>query len=162
MDTYSILKALAACDQLTSTQKLVGCMVAYHLNKKTGNIRVKQETIARECALSRRAVSAAIVRLVDLDFFTRTRTVRTDVLTPSARLEIVCGIDQCAPGLHSNAHHGYTGNPQHTKKTGTKNRRRRKTYDDTFACPSTSTPAEERLKREEARHQAELKRRMRG
>ena len=104
MDTYSLQWAISACDSLTSTQKLVGLMLALHIGKKSGRIRVSQEIIAQKCALSERAVRDAIKALIKAGIFVKRRTVRVDELRPSELAGKLCGIDQAATGSGSKRH----------------------------------------------------------
>jgi len=104
MDTYSLQWAISACDSLTSTQKLVGLMLALHIGKKSGRIRVSQEIIAQKCALSERAVRYAIKALITAGIFVKRRTVRVDELRPGELAGIICGIDQAATGSGSKRH----------------------------------------------------------
>ena len=104
MDTYSLQWAISGCDSLTSTQKLVGLMLALHISKKTGRIRVSQGIIAQRCSLSERAVRGAIKALVKAGIFAKRRTVRVDELSPGALAGKLCGIDQAARGSGSKRH----------------------------------------------------------
>ena len=104
MDTYSLQWAISACDSLTSTQKLVGMMLALHIGKKTGRIRVSQEIIAQKCSLSERATREAIKALVKAGIFVKRRTVRVDELRPGELAGKLCGIDQAATGSGSKRH----------------------------------------------------------
>lgn len=134
MDTYKIIDNLRRCKNLTSTQKLVGCMLAYHYNRKAGAIKIKQSTLATECSLSRKSVSEAIAALVNAGMLERTKTVRTDVLTPCESVEDICGIDQCNLALHCNESQGYIASPNEQ-------------HNMPWDCPPTTSKAEENYKR---------------
>lgn len=146
MDTYSLQWAISACDSLTSTQKLVGLMLALHIGKKSGRIRVSQEIIAQKCALSERAVRDAIKALIKAGIFVKRRTVRVDELRPSEFAGIICGIDQAATGSGSKRHVV----PGGKKKVG-HNR-----YNPDLNLGSTR--AEEICKYDEKQFQAEMRR----
>ena len=55
MNTLELQRLILATD-LMPTEKLVGMALALHMNVKAGHIRMKQETIAKECGFSRRTV----------------------------------------------------------------------------------------------------------
>ena len=145
MDTYSLQWAISACDSLTSTQKLVGLMLALHIGKKSGRIRVSQEIIAQKCALSERAVRDAIKALIKAGIFVKRRTVRVDELRPSAFAGIICGIDQAATGSGSKRH----------VVPGVSRKKRPNRYNPEIEC---SSRAEEIGKYDEAQFQAEIRR----
>ena len=145
MDTYSLQWAISACDSLTSTQKLVGLMLALHIGKKSGRIRVSQEIIAQKCALSERAVRDAIKALIKAGIFVKRRTVRVDELRPSELAGIICGIDQAATGSGS----------KRNVVPGVSRKKRPSRYNPDTEC---STRAEEIGKYDEKQFQAEMRR----
>ena len=145
MDTYSLQWAISACDSLTSTQKLVGLMLALHIGKKSGRIRVSQEIIAQKCALSERAVRDAIKALIKAGIFVKRRTVRVDELRPSEFAGIICGIDQAATGSGS----------KRNVVPGVSRKKRPSRYNPDTEC---STRAEEIGKYDERQFQAEMRR----
>ena len=145
MDTYSLQWAISACDSLTSTQKLVGLMLALHIGKKSGRIRVSQEIIAQKCALSERAVRDAIKALIKAGIFVKRRTVRVDELRPSEFAGIICGIDQAATGAGS----------KRNVVPGVSRKKRPSRYNPDTEC---STRAEEIGKYDEKQFQAEMRR----
>ena len=145
MDTYSLQWAISACDSLTSTQKLVGLMLALHIGKKSGRIRVSQEIIAQKCALSERAVRDAIKALIKAGIFVKRRTVRVDELRPSEFAGIICGIDQAATGSGS----------KRNVVPGVNRKKRPSRYNPDTEC---STRAEEIGKYDEKQFQAEMRR----
>ena len=145
MDTYSLQWAISACDSLTSTQKLVGLMLALHIGKKSGRIRVSQEIIAQKCALSERAVRDAIKALIKAGIFVKRRTVRVDELRPSELAGIICGIDQAATGSGS----------KRNVVPGVNRKKRPSRYNPDTEC---STRAEEIGKYDEAQFQADMRR----
>lgn len=145
MDTYSLQWAISACDSLTSTQKLVGLMLALHIGKKSGRIRVSQEIIAQKCALSERAVRDAIKALIKAGIFVKRRTVRVDELRPSEFAGIICGIDQAATGSGS----------KRNVVPGVSRKKRPSRYNPDTEC---STRAEEIGKYDEKQFQAEMRR----
>ena len=145
MDTYSLQWVISACDSLTSTQKLVGLMLALHIGKKSGRIRVSQEIIAQKCALSERAVRSAIQALIKVGIFVKRRTVRVDELTPNALAGIICGIDQAATGSGS----------KRNVVPGVSRKKRPSRYNPDTEC---STRAEEIGKYDERQFQAEMRR----
>ena len=145
MDTYSLQWAISACDSLTSTQKLVGLMLALHIGKKSGRIRVSQEIIAQKCALSERAVRDAIKALITAGIFVKRRTVRVDELRPGELAGIICGIDQAATGSGS----------KRNVVPGVNRKKRPSRYNPDTEC---STRAEEIGKYDEKQFQAEMRR----
>lgn len=145
MDTYSLQWVISACDSLTSTQKLVGLMLALHIGKKSGRIRVSQEIIAQKCALSERAVRDAIKALIKAGIFVKRRTVRVDELRPSELAGIICGIDQAATGSGS----------KRNVVPGVNRKKRPSRYNPDTEC---STRAEEIGKYDEKQFQAEMRR----
>ena len=145
MDTYSLQWAISACDSLTSTQKLVGLMLALHIGKKSGRIRVSQEIIAQKCALSERAVRDAIKALIKAGIFVKRRTVRVDELRPGELAGKICGIDQAATGSGSKRH----------VVPGVNRKKRPSRYNPDTEC---STRAEEIGKYDEKQFQAEMRR----
>lgn len=145
MDTYSLQWAISACDSLTSTQKLVGLMLALHIGKKSGRIRVSQEIIAQKCALSERAVRDAIKALIKAGIFVKRRTVRVDELRPNEFAGIICGIDQAATGSGS----------KRNVVPGVSRKKRPSRYNPDTEC---STRAEEIGKYDEKQFQAEMRR----
>lgn len=50
MDTYALQRQLLQAE-LPPTEKLVGMVLALHMDKRTGKIRVRQETVAQECGV---------------------------------------------------------------------------------------------------------------
>ena len=145
MDTYSLQWAISACDSLTSTQKLVGLMLALHIGKKSGRIRVSQEIIAQKCALSERAVRDAIKALIKAGIFVKRRTVRVDELRPGELAGKICGIDQAATGSGS----------KRNVVPGVNRKKRPSRYNPDTEC---STRAEEIGKYDERQFQAEMRR----
>ena len=145
MDTYSLQWAISACDSLTSTQKLVGLMLALHVGKKNGRIRVSQDVIAQKCSLSERAVRSAIKALIEAGIFVRRRTVRVDELSPGKLAGKICGIDQAATGSGSKRH----------VVPGVNRKKRHSRYSPEVEC---SSKAEEICKYDEAQFQAEIRR----
>lgn len=143
MDTYSLQWVISACDSLTSTQKLVGLMLALHVGKKSGRIRVSQEIIAQKCSLSERAVRDAIKALVEAGVFVKRRTVRVDELSPGKLAGKVCGIDQAATGSGSKRH----------VVPGASRKKRPSRYSLDIEC---SSKAEEIGKYDEAQLQADM------
>lgn len=139
MDTLTIQRRILATD-LMPTEKLVGMALALHVNIRAGHIRIKQETIAKECGFSRRTVVRAVNALVAAGVFESRRTGRTAIL-----VEGQTGTDasvknsvnvEVTPVSHQKCH------PCHN---------RQQKESDLWACPPTSTPAEELYKREVAR-----------
>ena len=145
MDTYSLQWAISACDSLTSTQKLVGLMLALHIGKKSGRFRVSQEIIAQKCALSERAVRDAIKALIKAGIFVKRRTVRVDELRPGELAGKICGIDQAATGSGS----------KRNVVPGVNRKKRPSRYNPDTEC---STRAEEIGKYDEKQFQAEIRR----
>ena len=79
MDTYALQRQLLQAE-LLPTEKLVGMVLALHMDKRTGKIRVRQETVAQECGVSVRTVRRAVAALVSSGVFTSTATGRSSVL----------------------------------------------------------------------------------
>lgn len=82
MDTLSLQRLLLQMD-LMPTEKLIGMVLALHLNKKTGKIRVRQETVAQECGVSVSTARRAIKNLVSAGAFESKRTGRATILAPT-------------------------------------------------------------------------------
>ena len=143
MDTYSLQWAISACDSLTSTQKLVGLMLALHIGKKSCRIRVSQEIIAQKCALSERSVRDAIKALIKAGIFVKRRTARVDELRPGELAGKICGIDQAATGSGS----------KRNVVPGVNRKKRPSRYNPDTEC---STRAEEIGKYDEKQFQAEM------
>ena len=59
MDTYALQRQLLQAE-LLPTEKLVGMVLALHMDKRTGKIRVRQETVAQECGVSVRTVRTSM------------------------------------------------------------------------------------------------------
>lgn len=79
MDTYALQRQLLQAE-LPPTEKLVGMVLAIHMDKRTGKIRVRQETVAQECGVSARTVRRAIAALVSSGVFVSVATGRSSVL----------------------------------------------------------------------------------
>lgn len=79
VDTYALQRRLLQAE-LLPTEKLVGMALALHMDKRTGKIRVRQETVAQECGVSVRTVRRAVAALVSSGVFTSTATGRSSVL----------------------------------------------------------------------------------
>ena len=139
MDTLKLQRLILATD-LMPTEKLVGMALALHMNVKAGHIRMKQETIAKECGFSRRTVVRAVLALVTAGVFESRRTGRTAILVPaesSAGASVKSSVNvEVTPVSHQKCH------PCHI---------RQQKESDLWDCPPTSTPAEELYKREVAR-----------
>ena len=120
-------------------------MLALHIGKKSGRIRVSQEIIAQKCALSERAVRDAIKTLIKAGIFVKRRTVRVDELRPSEFAGIICGIDQAATGSGS----------KRNVVPGVNRKKRPSRYNPDTEC---STRAEEIGKYDEKQFQAEIRR----
>ena len=139
MDTLKIQRLILATD-LMPTEKLVGMALALHMNVKAGHIRMKQETIAKECGFSRRTVVRAVLALVTAGVFESRRTGRTAILVPaesSAGASVKDSVSVAVtPVSHQRCH------PCHIRS---------KKEISQWECPPTSSPAEEMHKREEAR-----------
>lgn len=80
MNTYQIQRRILALEGLTFTERLVGMVFALHLNRKSGQIRVRQEVIAQECQCKERVVRNALVKLESAGIFSSKRTGRATVL----------------------------------------------------------------------------------
>ena len=76
---------------LNITETFIGMVLALHLNRKTGTIRIKQSLLAQECKCTDRMVRKAIKRLVGAGIFNSRRTGRSAILTPA----------QPTPGIYS-------------------------------------------------------------
>ena len=139
MDTLKLQRLILATD-LMPTERLVGMALALHMNVKAGHIRMKQETIAKECGFSRRTVVRAVLALVAAGVFESRRTGRTAILVPaesSAGASVKSSVNvEVTPVSHQKCH------PCHIRS---------KKEISQCECPPTSSPAEEMHKREEAR-----------
>ena len=138
MDTLSIQRRVLSAD-LTPTEKLVGMALALHINLATGQIRIRQATMAQECGLSTRSVMRAVRGLVAAGIFESKRTGRATILTRAeaqAESGKNSGIVEVPPASHQMRH-----------SVTSRRKQRRMPWDlDT----TLSTPAEERCKRAEA------------
>ena len=79
MDTYALQRQLLQAE-LLPTEKLVGMVLALHMDKRTGKIRVRQETVAQECGVSARTVRRAVAALVSSGVFVSVAPGRSSVL----------------------------------------------------------------------------------
>jgi len=70
---------------------------ALHLNIKTGTIRVKQATIAKECGCTDRTVRNAVSQLVKAGIFESQRTGRSAVLRISCKDHCNISSGSCVP-----------------------------------------------------------------
>ena len=135
MNTLELQRRILATD-LMPTEKLVGMALALHMNVKAGHIRIRQETIAKECGFSRRTVVRAVLALVAAGVFESRRTGRTAILIPaesSAGAGVKSSVNvEVTPVSHQKCH------PCHN---------RAQKESDLWDCPPTSTPAEELYKR---------------
>ena len=86
MDTYALQRQLLQAE-LPPTEKLVGMVLAIHMDKRTGKIRVRQKTVARECGVSARTVRRAVAALVSSGVFVSVATGRSSVLVLERVLE---------------------------------------------------------------------------
>lgn len=59
MTTYQLQRKILEAG-LSMSEAYIGFVLALHLNKKTGEIKVKQETIANKCGCSARTVMRAV------------------------------------------------------------------------------------------------------
>ena len=80
MNTYQLQRKILSAPGLNMTEKFIGMTYALHLNIKTGTIRVKQATIAKECGCTDRTVRNAVSQLVKAGIFESVRTGRSAVL----------------------------------------------------------------------------------
>ena len=83
MTTYELQRLVLAREDLSSPERFVGMVYALHLNAHTGQIRVRQETIAAECQMSARTVRQHLQALVQKGVFTSKRTGRATILSPA-------------------------------------------------------------------------------
>lgn len=81
MNTLDLQRRILATD-LMSTEKLVGMALALHLSVSSVTIRVRQQTLARECGLSARSIRRAINGLVAAGLFESRITGRASILVP--------------------------------------------------------------------------------
>ena len=136
MDTYSFQRWILQ-QVLLPTEKLVGMALALHIDKKTGKIRARQESIAQECGVSTRTVRRAIASLVAEGILSSQQTGRSAVLVPLGK---ECGIVDRPRVAYQIGHQCPT-------------RRREKAHFDLDT--SLSTRVEEQNKRDEKRFQRE-------
>lgn len=138
MDTYSLQRLILQAD-LLPTEKLVGMVLALHMDRKTGKIRIRQDSIAQECGVSSRTARRAVASLVAEGFFSSQQTGRSAILVPLGK---ECGIVDRPPVTYQIGHRCPTG------------RRKKAVFDlDTVL----STRVEEENKRDEKRFQREQK-----
>ena len=131
MTARDIQQAILSSDLLPS-EKLVGLIIAFHINHTTGSTRLLRQTIVDESGLSLPSVKRACKSLVKMRFLSKKSTGRSSVfLIPS-------------PGNNTGT---VEGSPVD----------RQKVHDEPHLKPSIfdldtefSTPAEERNKRDEA------------
>ena len=60
------LQASILGSDLLPSERLVGLVIAFHLNAKTRQTKLKKSTIANECGLSPRSVRRAVASLVSI------------------------------------------------------------------------------------------------
>lgn len=65
MNSYAIIRAISAIESMTYAEKFAGAILALHLNRKDGEIKVRQQIIADECGLSIRVVKSAIKKMIE-------------------------------------------------------------------------------------------------
>ena len=83
MDTYSLQRAILQTD-LPPTVKLIGMTLALHIDRNTGKVRLRRETVAELCGVSVATVKRAFTSLVEAGLFTRKITGRSVVMSASA------------------------------------------------------------------------------
>ena len=81
MNTLELQRLILATD-LMPTEKLVGMALALHLSVSSMTIRIRQQTLARECGLSARSIRRAISGLVAVGLFESRVTGRASILVP--------------------------------------------------------------------------------
>lgn len=64
MNSYVIIRAISAVESMTYAEKFAGAILALHLNRADGEIKVRQQLIANECGLSIRVVKSAIKKMI--------------------------------------------------------------------------------------------------
>ena len=125
MDTYA-LQRLILQSELLPTEKLVGMIMALHVDSRTGKIRLSRAFIARTAGVSESTVKRAVKGLVDAGIFAVKKTGRSNIFS----------IASCS-GKNSGR---VDGSPM----------TRQKGHIDHFTVDTThSTAAEERQKRNE-------------
>lgn len=141
MDTLT-LQRLILLAKLEPLEKLVGMVLALHLNKRAQAIRVRQKTLAAECGCSVSSVKRAIKGLVERGVFTSKRTGRAAVLVPKEPQAggINSGIVESSPVTHLIAHPWSISKPERMPWE----------YDTTY-----SSLVEEKDKRDQRRFEAE-------
>lgn len=138
MDTLTLQKTILA-HPLMPAEKLVGMALAYHINRKTGKVRVGQRTIAEETGYSQRTVKRAVKALVEAGIFEIVHTGRASILVPieqdgeGGSSGNICGIVE-GPSVSHQMGHGWHIGPKKMSPFE---------YDTTY-----STLAEEKIKRE--------------
>ena len=80
MNTYTLYRDILHDNQLSSTEKLVGLAVSFHISRETGCTRLKVSTLAGECGVSGRTVIRCVSKLVGRGYFVRQRTGRATIL----------------------------------------------------------------------------------
>lgn len=80
MNTYAVQKAIFE-SQLQPSFKLVGLALAHHIDRKTGKVRLRQDTLAQMCGVSVPTVKRAVSALIEAGIFTRKITGRSSILT---------------------------------------------------------------------------------
>ena len=93
MNSYAVIRAILSLETLTHAEKVVGTVIALHLDRKNGSVRLKQETIAKEAGVSTRVVQSATTKLVQGGVFESKRTGRSTILRPMASVRISVRVD---------------------------------------------------------------------
>lgn len=105
MNTLELQRLILATD-LMPTEKLVGMTLALHLSVSSMTIRIRQQTLARECGLSARSIRRAISGLVAVGLFESRVTGRASILVPVESVSTVknSGIVERPPVTHLIGH----------------------------------------------------------
>ena len=121
---------------MTYAEKFAGAILALHLDRAKGFIKVRQSVIAEECGLTVRVVQSAVKKMISGGVFEVKRTPRALILKPLPSVK-----KSVKKHMNARAYHRRT-DMQITNAEG---------YDPFNPDTTLSSAAEELHKREEAR-----------
>ena len=143
MNSYEIIRAIAAVEAMTYAEKFAGTILALHLDRAKGFIKVRQSVIAEECGLTVRVVQSAVKKMIAAGVFESTRTPRSLILKPLPSVK-----KSVKKHTNARAYHRRTSVQIMSEKA----------YDPFNPDTALSSVAEERDKIEQARFLRELER----
>jgi len=141
MNSYEIIRAISAVETMTYAEKFAGAILALHLDRAKGFIKVRQSVIAEECGLTVRVVQSSVKKMISGGIFEAKRTPRALILKPLPSVK-----KSVKKHMNARAYHRRT-DMQVTNAEG---------YDPFNPDTTLSSMAEERGKVEQARFLREL------